>query len=304
MSLSRWLCFSRDQVYRVSHSGRKARYCPTRVVSFEHLSVQDCGSLCFVYETTRFERREPSGRAPLSDAEPARVYNQAVPRLFESSSHFDPDRVRQGCCLFGDELEIQYIWEYDVRPCTLDFLDHTLFTGVLILLPFFFLFYPPFFPLFLSLFHSRNSFVAVILRAHEKTPVPMTWSELVHLGGFGHVASEAITELRRSIEGTQRLWKKSRDGRLVLVNTPVSHTDSPAGLFGFLEGKGVETSAASSIAGLYPDACLHLHSLLREGRVHLASGRVFVGPPNPPGGNSLEDYRDRISKWREISSLN
>jgi len=133
MSLSRWLCFSRDQVYRVSHSGRKARYCPTRVVSFEHLSVQDCGSLCFVYETTRFERREPSGRAPLSDAEPARVYNQAVPRLFKSSSHFDPDRVRQGCCLFGDELEIQYIWEYDVRPCSLDSLDHTLFTGVLIL---------------------------------------------------------------------------------------------------------------------------------------------------------------------------
>ena len=176
--------------------------------------------------------------------------------------------------------------------------------GVLILLPFFFLFYPPFFHPFLSLFYSRNSFVAVILRAHEKTPVPMTWSELVHLGGFGHVASEAITELRRSIEGTQRLWKKSRDGRLVLVNTPVSHTDSPAGLFGFLEGKGVETSAASSIAGLYPDACLHLHSLLREGRVHLASGRVFVGPPNPPGDNSLEDYRDRISKWREISSLN
>lgn len=155
-----------------------------------------------------------------------------------------------------------------------------------------------------DLFDSRNSFVAVILRAHEKTPVPMTWSELVHLGGFGHVASDAITELRRSIEGTQRLWKKSRDGRLVLVNTPVSHTDSPAGLFGFLEGKGVETSAASSIAGLYPDACLHLHSLLREGRVHLASGRVFVGPPNPPGDNSLEDYRDRNSKWSKISSLN
>ena len=145
--------------------------------------------------------------------------------------------------------------------------------------------------------------MAVILRAHEKAPGPLTWSELVHLGGFGHVASEAITELRRSIEGTQRLWKKSRDGRLVLVNTPVSHTDSPAGLFGFLEGKGVETSAASSIAGLYPDACLHLHSLLREGRVHLASGRVFVGPPNPPGDNSLEDYRDRNSKWKTASGL-
>lgn len=152
MSLSRWLCFSRDQVYRVSHSGRKARYCPTRVVSFEHLSVQDCGSLCFVYETTRFERREPSGRAPLSDAEPARVYNQAVPRLFKSSSHFDPNRVRQGCCLFGDELEIQYIWEYDVRLCSLDSLDHTLFPGDFDPSPFSLLFYPSFFPPFLFLF--------------------------------------------------------------------------------------------------------------------------------------------------------
>lgn len=162
MSLSRWLCFSRDQVYRVSHSGRKARYSPTRVVSFEHLSVQDCGSLCFVYETTRFECREPPGRAPLLDAEPARVYNQAVPRLFESSAHFDPNRVRQGCCLFGDELEVQYIWEYDVRSCTLDSLDRSLFPGVLILLPSPFLFILPSFLCFQSFFipeiHSWPSF--------------------------------------------------------------------------------------------------------------------------------------------------
>ena len=143
-----------------------------------------------------------------------------------------------------------------------------------------------------------RDFVDVIHAAHQKTPVPMNHVELVRLGGYGFIEAEAVTELRRSIEGSMRLWKKTFDNKLALVSTLVSRTDSADGLYGFLEGKGVETSSVASVVGLYPGAPLHLITLIEEGRAHVVDGCVFSGVANSA---SPLPRPERQKLWRETT---
>lgn len=129
----------------------------------------------------------------------------------------------------------------------------------------------------------------------------MQLSALVAAAGYGHVATKAVTQLRREIAGHPQTWSLKGDRVFLMKRDAVE--ESPDGMLAFFLRRSTETVPAFTAIGLYNTAATDLCSLITDGQAEAVDSHIFATwksptPPGPrdPAGNRLERWRRALKR--------
>lgn len=144
--------------------------------------------------------------------------------------------------------------------------------------------------------HPSLSFGKVVLEEHLRNPRPMQLSALVAAAGYGHVATKAVTQLRREIAGHPQTWSLKGDRVFLMKRDAVE--ESPDGMLGFLRKRSTEAVPAFAAIGLYGTAAGDLCSLITEGQAEAVDSYIFATWKSPPPLGPRESADTRLERWR------